>query len=113
MIIHALAVAGQLFTAAADTVPRFDPSALCRGAAQQGTLGLSLGLDPGVGPQQRYGECVRGETASRRRLVSQWSTFNPADRANCTGEATAGGLPSYTDLLTCLQMARDARKMGQ
>jgi hypothetical protein len=35
-------------------------------------------------------------------------TFNSAPRAKAAG----GGLPSYSDLLTCLQIAEDARKFN-
>jgi hypothetical protein len=36
----------------------------------------------------------------------------PADKANCIG-SEKGGLASYTDLVTCLEMARDARKLNK
>jgi hypothetical protein len=115
MIIPAatLALAAQLTIAVADAVPRLDLGSLCRAASQRGEFGLSLGLGRDAGPQQGYSGCVRSEMASRRRLVKLWPTFRPADRANCVGETNAGGFPSYTDLLTCLQMARDASKLGQ
>jgi hypothetical protein len=29
----------------------------------------------------------------------------------CVGEADIGGTPSYVDLLTCLQLAKDARQL--
>ncbi len=48
----------------------------------------------------------------RGKLVKRWPTFSAPDKANCIGETNAGGLPSYTDLLTCLQMARAASKMN-
>ena len=55
---------------------------------------------------------MKSEMIIRGKLVRRWSTFKAADKANCIGEANAGGLPSYTGLLTCLQMARDASKMN-
>jgi hypothetical protein len=115
MIIPAasLALAAQLTIVVADNVPRFDLGPLCRAASERSGFGLSLGLGPNAGPQQGYGNCVKSEMASRRQLMKQWSTFKPADRANCVGESTAGGFPSYTDLLTCLQMARDVGKLNQ
>ena len=48
----------------------------------------------------------------REHLVQEWSTFAAADKASCVGEEKLGPLPSYTDLATCLEMARDARKMN-
>jgi hypothetical protein len=37
----------------------------------------------------------------------------PADRAHCVNESTMGGESSYTDLLTCLVMARDVGTMRE
>ena len=37
--------------------------------------------------------------------------FTPADRTSCVNEARMGGESSYTELLTCLEMARDVRVM--
>jgi hypothetical protein len=56
---------------------------------------------------------MKSETAVRDQLVKQWPTFKASDRANCIGESNAGDMPSYTDLLTCLQMARDVSKISQ
>src|SRR6478672_3105958 len=63
------------------------------------------------GPDLGLAQCVKSEQAVRERLVKEWSTFASADKANCVGEEKSGPLPSYTDLVTCLEMARDARKM--
>jgi hypothetical protein len=49
--------------------------------------------------------------AIRRQLVKQWSTFKASNKANCIGENSAGGLSSYTGLLSCLQAAQEASKM--
>jgi hypothetical protein len=34
----------------------------------------------------------------------------PSDKAQCIQETTTGGTSSYVELLTCLEMASDARK---
>jgi hypothetical protein len=44
-------------------------------------------------------------------LAKQWSTFAPPDKIACTNESRMGGDSSYTELLTCLEMARDVRAM--
>jgi hypothetical protein len=106
--VAALALITQLAFTVADGVPRFNPEPVCRGIAQQG----GLDLEPNKSARQDFKSCIRSEMAIRGKLVRQWSTFKPSDRANCIGEATAGGQSSYTDLLTCLQMARDASKLG-
>ena len=48
----------------------------------------------------------------RQKLAREWSTFSPSEKANCIGTQMAG-MASYTDLVTCLEMARDARQLNQ
>jgi hypothetical protein len=92
--------------AQADDVPNLNVDPVCRGIAQQAK-------DPGErgGPDLAFAQCVKSEQAVRQKLVNEWSTFRPAEKATCVG-SEKGGLASYTDLLTCLEMARDARKMN-
>ena len=92
--------------ARAEEVPVLDVEAVCRGIAQQAATTGERG-----GPDLSLAECVKSEQAMRERLAKQWSTFASADKANCVGEETSGPLPSYTDLISCLEMARDARKL--
>jgi hypothetical protein len=107
--VMTLAVVTQLTVTIADTVPRYNLNPVCRGISQQG----GFDLEPHQSVQHDYKSCLKSEMAMRRQLVKQWSSFKPSNRANCVGEASAGGLPSYTGLLTCLQMAKDASKLGQ
>jgi hypothetical protein len=48
---------------------------------------------------------------TREQMVKQWSQFSADDRRHCIAEATMGGDSSYTELLTCLEMARDVRQL--
>jgi hypothetical protein len=104
----ALALVTQLMTIA-DNVPRFNLEPVCHGIAEQG----GLDLEPGRSARQDFTTCMTSEMAMRDQLVKQWSRFKASDKANCIGEASAGGLSSYTDLMTCLQMAKDANGLGQ
>jgi len=103
----ALALVAQLTVAFADGVPRYNLAPLCRGIAQQG--GMSLLPNQTAGKD--YKGCISSEMAVRRQLVKQWPSFKAANKANCIGENSAGGLPSYTGLLSCLQMAQEASKL--
>jgi hypothetical protein len=103
----ALALAAQLTVAFADGVPRYNLEPLCRGIAQQGGMSLL----PNQGARKDYKSCISSEMAVRRQLVKQWPTFKTSNKANCIGENSAGGLPSYTGLLSCLQMAQEASKL--
>ncbi len=86
----------QFFVSVADEVPRFDLTSNCRGQATNAPTS--------------FGDCMRDENKARGALVAQWSRFSPVDRANCTRE-TEVYLPSYVDLLTCLEIARDTGKL--
>jgi hypothetical protein len=103
----ALALVAQLAVAIADGVPRYNLDPLCRGIAQQGGMSLL----PNQSAPKDYKTCITSEMAVRRQLVKQWPTFKASNKANCIGENSAGGLPSYTGLLSCLQMAKEASKM--
>jgi hypothetical protein len=107
--VTALALVTQLTVTVADSVPRFNLEPVCRGIAEQG----GLDLEPGRNAREDFASCVTSEMAMREQLVKQWSSFKASDKANCIGEASAGGLSSYTDLMTCLQMAKDASGLGQ
>jgi hypothetical protein len=106
--ITTLALVTQMTVAIADNVPSFNLEPVCRGIAQQG----GLALEPNQSARQDFKSCMKSEMAMRGKLVQQWPTFKASDKANCIGATNAGGLPSYTNLLTCLQMARDASKLN-
>jgi hypothetical protein len=107
--VMTLALVAQLTVTIADGVPRFNLQPVCRGIAQQG----GLDLEPNRSVQHDFNSCLKSEMAIRRQLVKQWSTFTASNKANCVIESSVGGLASYTGLLTCLQIARDASKLGQ
>jgi hypothetical protein len=103
----ALALVAQLTVAFADGVPRYNLAPLCRGIAQQGGMSLL----PNQSPKKDYRSCIASEMKVRHQLVKLWPTFKASNKANCIGENSAGGLSSYTGLLSCLQMAKEAGKM--
>jgi hypothetical protein len=107
MILPAvLALGAQLATLAADSVPTLNVEQVCQGIAQQGGVTFH---DSQIGQEKK--ECLDSEQGIRDELVKQWSSFNATDRMACTNEARMGGDSSYTELLTCLEMARDVRTL--
>ena len=48
---------------------------------------------------------IHAPSSARQQLSSTWLTVPEATRESSEGEATAGGIQSYVDLLTCLQDA--------
>jgi hypothetical protein len=93
--------------AQAGSVPNLNVRPVCRGIAQQAVTPGERG-NPDLG----YGRCIRSEMAMRRKLIRRWARYTPDEKANCIKSET-GGFASYTDLATCLEMARDARKLNQ
>ena len=62
----------------------------------------------------RAGESPLGASqAARDELVKRWEAFNADDKATCIPLAMAGGTPTYTELLTCLDLRRDARLLRE
>ena len=102
----ALALGAQLMLTVADGVPDLNVEQVCEGIAQQGGVTFH---DPAVAQEKK--NCIDGEKATREELAKQWSSFNGPDKISCVNESKMGGESSYTELLTCLEMARDVRAM--
>ncbi len=57
--------------------------------------------------------CMGQERSAREQLTKDWATFSAGDRTHCLRLTNIGGMPSYVELITCLQMSRDARLLRQ
>jgi hypothetical protein len=77
---------------------------LCHGIASQSSLEAGL-------TNTNFEDCMKGEQTDREAMIKEWSTFNSDDKTHCIAETTMGGESSYTDLVTCLEMSRDVRKL--
>jgi hypothetical protein len=64
-----------------------------------------------IGIKQDMSVCLDDEKSARAQIVKEWDQFAATDRTSCTRLSTTGGSPTYTELLVCLEMARDARKL--
>ena len=94
----ALSLAGQIVIAVADTVPKLDVTRSCRAAADA------------ANSKDRLQTCIESEQKTRDQLAKDWSTFPAADRANCIN-AIVSFAPTYTELITCLEMKRDVKNL--
>jgi hypothetical protein len=105
-----LALGAQLLVpvAAGDGVPNLNVEQVCEGIAKQGGVTFR---DPAIAQEKK--NCVDSEQEIREQLVKQWSNFSTTDRTHCVNESVMGGESSYTELLTCLEMARDVRAMRE
>jgi hypothetical protein len=98
--LPALMVGTSLLVTAADPVPTFDLRATCLGAADRAGAG-GRGSDV----------CTRTELGARDQLVREWDSFAAADRDRCVSVTTMTRMPSYVQVLVCLEMVRNARDL--
>jgi hypothetical protein len=96
----AAAIVAAQFVAAADKVPNLNLEPTC-----------SAARSAGVFLERTKDACLRSEHKARDQLHGQWAQFHPADRNRCTQSTSAGGVPSYVELLTCLEIAKLARDL--
>ena len=85
---------------AADPVPKFDTGPICRSAGAAAVMGT-----------RDTAACERDEINARTTLEKEWSQFTPSDKARCGRLVTQGGGPSYVDLLTCLELAKQVKEL--
>ena len=104
----ALAIGVHLMMPVADSVPDLNVEQVCAGIAQQGGVTFH---DPAIAREKQ--NCLETEKQVHDELVRQWPNFAASDRTSCVNEARMGGESSYTELLTCLEMARDVRALHE
>jgi hypothetical protein len=87
-----------------DQIPVLDVNPVCHGIASQSEFEVGL-------QQTNFEQCVQSEQATRDQLKKEWSSFSTADKSHCVALAKTGGESSYTELITCMEMARDVRAL--
>jgi hypothetical protein len=55
--------------------------------------------------------CLADETTAQDTLKQNWSKYAAADKTECIGMVTTGGPASYVELLSCVEILRDARNI--
>jgi hypothetical protein len=64
-------------------------------------------FDTGDDKNLTYGGCIKDENDARAELARKWAKFKPGDRKDCAAQGAAP-VPSYVELLTCLEMSDEA-----
>jgi hypothetical protein len=78
----------------------------------QKTCHLSAGIQ--TSPTQDVTKfCMDDEHDARNTLVKGWRTYAAADKLHCVQMATKSYLPSYVELLTCIEMSAFAKAIPQ
>ncbi len=101
MVIPILILPLVVQIAAANSLPNWDVTQSCRGAA-------AAAADPS---QDRLKACLDSEQRTRDKLAREWSTFPASDKMKCI-RSIQWFQPTYTELASCLEMARDAKRFG-
>src|SRR5262249_27433814 len=101
-VLAALCLSGS--STRSDDIPTLDVNPVCHGIASQSSLEAGL-------QHTNFDQCVQSEQSTRDEIKKQWSSFSTADKTHCVALAKTGGESSYTELLTCMEMARDVRKL--
>jgi hypothetical protein len=102
MALVVFAVAGPATLALADSPPRLDVSESCDAAAKGA---IAVGRDMKA--------CLEDENAALAVLAKNWSQYNSLIKSQCVGNVTSGGPPSYVELLSCLEIMRDAKEIRE
>jgi hypothetical protein len=98
-VLATLLVSSQLL-AVAESVPVFDLKKSCGGRVIEA---VSAGRNSDT--------CIQSEEATRDQLKKSWGEFSAKDKVECVSMTKIGGLPSYTELITCLEMRREVQKL--
>jgi|SRR5580704_3626700 hypothetical protein len=53
--------------------------------------------------------CLADETTALDTLKQNWSKYQASDKTECVALENSGGPASYVELLSCLEVRRDAR----
>ncbi len=57
------------------------------------------------GPSSRDAQaCFRDEQTAKETLQKNWNTYDTSQKNHCQRLLKAGGMPSYVELLTCVEM---------
>ena len=83
--------------AGADDPPILNMSPSCDAAA---STAISIGRNKQA--------CMDEEGKAQDLLTKNWSQYRPADKTQCVGMVSKGGPPSYVELLSCIEIMRDA-----
>lgn len=85
--------------AAQSSVPTLNLGLTCR-ALDKSDFSIQIDTD----------RCLKSEHEARDKLAAEWTQYSVADRSLCTATARMGGVESYVQLLTCLELQQDARR---
>jgi hypothetical protein len=104
LLVGTVALGSIAAWAAVDVPPSLNVKPSCEAAVDR----TAMDQVPGSNVRDTA-SCMRDENDARDQLAREWAQFSPGDQQNCTSITKTGGIPSYVELLVCLEMIRDAK----
>jgi hypothetical protein len=98
MALIAISLGAQTAIALADGPPTLNVGPSCDAAARGAIV---IGRDKQA--------CMGDENAALDVLKKNWGQYNARDKVQCVGNVRTGGPASYVELLSCLEIMRDAK----
>ena len=92
-----MSLGSQVGFAVADGPPKLNVGPSCDAAARGA---VSLGRNAEA--------CMRDERDAQDQLTNNWSQYSRAHKTQCVGMTNRGGPPSYVELISCLDIMKDA-----
>jgi hypothetical protein len=92
----------QVAVALADAPPKLDVTTTCNAASQ---YAIFAGRDKDA--------CIDDERTAETTLAQNWSKYSTVDKSQCIGTVKTGGPSSYVELLSCIEVLRDAKLLGE
>ena len=92
-----ISLGSQIGLAVADSPPKLNVGPSCDAAARGA---ISLGRDTQA--------CMGDERDAQDLLTKNWSQYSRAHKTQCVGMTSRGGPSSYVELISCLDVMKDA-----
>jgi hypothetical protein len=100
--VLAVLLGAQTAIALADNPPTLNVGPSCDAAARGAIV---IGRDKEA--------CMGDENAALDVLKKNWTQYNSSDKVQCVGNVRQGGPASYVELLSCLEIMRDAKTIRE
>ena len=100
--IVAMSLGARVELAVADSPPKLNVGPSCDAAAR---AAIALGRTTEM--------CMGDERAAQDQLTNNWSHCSRAHKTQCVGMTTAGGQSSYVELISCLDVMKDAAAINK
>jgi hypothetical protein len=101
VVAVAASVLGLRGIAFAEGPPDLDVGPSCDAAGRVGLVGRDEAA------------CQGDERGAKDALTKDWDSYDRAARTQCVGMNKTGGPSSYVELLSCIEVMRDAKAMEQ